>query len=300
MIVGAACSSTDQLLGAPPNETAATTPPHLISTTITTRITLGEPSLGTSTVTEWQFIGTVIDDGEPVICPGVVMTSLPPQCAGVPVAGFDWETVTWGEESNGVRWADFTLVGTYDGEQFEITRPPTPPEGGEEAPFSVPLPCEEPDGGWQISNPATADRDGDAVRYAQAQPEFMGNWSYRLPADAAAYSVKVFTFTDKLEEHAQAIRDIYGGPICVSPARDSLAELEAIRSRVQEVIVSPEAEAAGIYLSNGQYGDTIDILTGGIEFYVLAAEAGAQGWLDAQFGQGVVGLHSRLTRVGQP
>ena len=45
---------------------------------------------------------------------------------------------------------------------------------------------------------------------------------------------------------------------------------------------------------------SIDILTGQIEFYVLAAEAGAQGWLDAQFGQGTVTLQGRLQRVGQP
>ena len=299
MVVAAACSD-DPATGVAPNETAATTPPHLVVTSTTSQVTGLQPNLGTPSVTEWEFIGTVIDDGQPVLCPSGVMDSLPPRCDGVLVIGLDWSTVDWAETAGGVRWADFTLIGTYDGERFELTRPPDPAVWGEETPFSIPLPCEEPEGGWQIINAATADNSGAAVGYAQAQPEFMGNWSYRLPADAAAYSVKVFTFTGRLEQHEQAIRNIYGGPLCVSLTDRSLAELEAIRSKVKEVIVSAEAEAAGIYLSNGQYGDTIDILTGGIEFYVLAAEAGAQGWLDAQFGQGVVGLHSRLTRVGQP
>ncbi len=299
MALASACSD-EPMTGVAPNETAATTPPHLTTPT-TTQPTFGLPNLGPSTVTEWQFIGTVIDDGQPILCPSGVMTSLPPQCQGVPVIGLDWSTVEGVETAGGVRWADFTLVGTYDGSVFELTRPPEPPPvGGGETPFSVPLPCDEPAGGWQIINPATADNSGAAVGYAQAQPEFMGNWSYRLPADAAAYSVKVFTFADKLDEHEQAIRDIYGGPLCVSLADRSLAELEAIRNMVKAVIVSPEAEAAGIYLLDGQYGDTIDILTGQIEFYVLAAEAGAQGWLDAQFGQGTVTLQGRLQRVGQP
>ncbi len=298
LVAFASACSDDPVFGVAPNETAATTPDHL--TTSTTNVTLGEPYVGTSGVTEWRFVGTVIDDGNPLICPGGVMTSLPPQCEGVPLLGLDWSTVDWAETAGGVRWADFTLIGTYDGGAFELTRPPEPPLWGEETPFSTPLPCEEPEGGWKIINAATADRDGAAVGYAQAQPEFMGNWSHRLPADAAAYSVKVFTFTGELVEHEQAIRNIYGGPVCVGLADHSLAELEAIRHEVQEVIVSPQAEAAGIYLMNGQYGDTIDILTGSIEFYVLAADAGGQGWLDAQFGQGVVGLHSLLTRIGQP
>ncbi len=300
LVVLAFACSDDPVIGVPPNETAATTPPHL-TIPAATQPTLGGPNLGISTVIEWQFIGTVIDDGEPVICPGGVMTSLPPQCQGVPVIGLDWSMVEGVETAGAVRWADFTLVGTYDGRAFELTRPPEPPPvGGEETPFSVPLPCEEPDGGWQIINAATADKDGAAVGYAQAQPEFMGNWSYRLPADAAAYSVKVFTFTGKLEEHEQAIRNIYGGPLCVSLADRSLAELEAIRSRVQEVIVSPEAGAAGIYLLNGRYGDTIDILAGTVEFYVLAADTDGQAWLEWQIGESVVSLHSLLTRVGQP
>ncbi len=299
-VVFASACSDEPVFGVAPNETAATTPPHLTTPT-TTQPTFGEPNLGTPTGIEWEFIGTVIDDGQALLCPSGVMTSLPPQCEGVPVLGLDWSTVEGVETAGGVRWADFTLVGTYDGSVFELTRPPEPPPvGGEETPFSTPLPCDEPEGGWQIINAATADRDGAAVGYARAQPEFMGNWSHRLPAEAAAYSVKVFTFTGKLAEHEQAIRDIYGGPVCVSLAHRSLAELEAIRSRVKEVIVSPEAEAAGIYLSNGGYGDTIDVLTGQIEFYVLAAEAGAQGWLDAQFGQGTVTLQGRLQRVGQP
>ncbi|MEE9206379.1 MAG: hypothetical protein V3U50_05290 [Acidimicrobiia bacterium] len=299
-VVSVACSSTDESFNLPPSETAATTPPHEVVTTTTTQATATAPNLGTSSVVEWEFNGTVIDDGQPVLCAGDVMTSLPPQCVGVPVIGLDWSAVDWVETAGGVRWATMRLAGTFDGERFELTRPPEPPVVGDETPFSVPLPCEEPNGGWQIINAATADNDSPAVVYAQAQPEFMGNWVYRLPVDAAVYSVKVFTFTGNLAEHEARLREIYGGALCVSLAHRSLAELEAIRSRVKEVIVSPEAEDAGIYLANGEFGDTIDVISGTIEFYVFAAEAGAQGWLEWQFGEGVVNLHSLLQRLGQP
>ena len=307
--IASACSD-DPATGVAPNETAATTPPHLTTPTTTQR-TLGEPNLGTSTIAEWEFNGTVIDsptDGSEM-CPGMVLDSYPPRCSGIPVVGLDWSDVPWAEavdgadwapEIRGTRWASVRLVGTYDGETFALTRPPGAAVWGEETPFSTPLPCDEPAGGWQVINEGTADRDGAAVGYAQAQPEFMGNWSHRLPADAAAYSVKVFTFTDKLDEHEQAIRDIYGGPLCVSLADRSLAELEAIRNKVKAVIVSPEAEAAGIYLLDGQYGDTIDVLAGTVEFYVLAADTDARAWLEWQIGESVVSLHSLLTRVGQP
>ena len=244
------------------------------------------------TTTEWQFTGMVIDDDGPEICPGGVMDSLPPQCAGVPLDLFDWEEVTGYEEAAGVRWADLTLVGTLSDGFFRLTQPPTSPQWPPEIPSTpVPLPCDEPEGGWQVTNPSTADNLSAAVRYAQSQSEFMGNWNYRN-------MVKVFTFTGNLEQHGAALRDIYGGPLCVSLADRSLAELQAIRTQVKEAIVSDEAAGVGIHLLDGQYGDTIDVILGTVEFYVLAVEPGADDWLSRHFDSGVVKLHSLLQRVG--
>ena len=296
--VGTACSSSEPFLNVPPSETAATTPPHEVASTTTTRLSEVTPELGVPGIVEWQYVGTVIDAGEPILCSPVVLLSLPPQCGGVPVVGLDWSAVDWSDSEQGVTWADLTLIGTFDGREFELTRPPAPPVRREETPVVFPLPCDEPPGGWQVINPATADNESAAVVYAQAQPEFMASWTHRLPSDAAVYSVKVYTFTDRLEEHEQAIRDFFGDALCVGRAHRSLGELEAIRSQVKQVLISPEAKAAGIYLVNGGFSNTIDGRSGTIEVHVFAAEAGAQGWLDWQFGEGVVNLHSRLQRVG--
>ncbi len=265
-----------------------------------TAVPYAGPPPTTSDAVEWEFTGTVIDDRQPHLCPSDVMTSLPPQCAGVPVVGLDWSEVETFETANDVRWTDLTLFGRLSDGVFYLTRPPMPPvwRGGEED-FRTPLPCPEPDGGWRVVDEATADNESAAVAYAQAHPEFLGNWTYQLPP-GTAYSVKVFTFTGNLNQHEAAIRTVYGGPLCVSLASRSLADLEAVRSQVKEVIVTAEAEAAGIHLANGAYGDTVDIFNGTIEFHVLAAEDRAQEWLDAQFGLNTVVLYSRLQRNAQP
>ena len=64
--------------------------------------------------------------------------------------------------------------------------------------------------------------------------------------DPAAFVLNV-TFTGDPAEHEAALREIYGGPLCVSGAERSAAELEAIVAGLGVVLGSAEAEAAGIY-----------------------------------------------------
>jgi hypothetical protein len=69
---------------------------------------------------------TVLDDGEqgPQLC-GAVMESYPPQCGGPDVAGWDWDAVAH-EDAQGVRWGDYLVTGTFDGETFTLTEDPVP------------------------------------------------------------------------------------------------------------------------------------------------------------------------------
>jgi hypothetical protein len=70
-------------------------------------------------------VGTVLDAGTPMLC-WQVLTSLPPQCSGPAIIGWDWSAVPH-EEASGVRWADpVALEVTYDAAAFTITptRPP--------------------------------------------------------------------------------------------------------------------------------------------------------------------------------
>ncbi|WP_306231257.1 hypothetical protein [Agrococcus beijingensis] len=68
-------------------------------------------------------IGTALQnpDGPAMLC-YVVATSLPPQCAGPELVGWDWAAVPH-EEASGVRWSDaaVALRATYDATAFAIT-----------------------------------------------------------------------------------------------------------------------------------------------------------------------------------
>lgn len=64
---------------------------------------------------------TVIDDGGgAVLCQGGVRESYPPQCDGPLISGWDWETVDRFEESGGVRWGEYTLAVTGDGDPVTV------------------------------------------------------------------------------------------------------------------------------------------------------------------------------------
>jgi hypothetical protein len=213
----------------------------------------------------------------------------------------DWADVPWVEEAQGVRWAKMRLVGTFDGTRFTLIGNPEPVRyRGEEEPSDTTPPCPEPGEGWVIVDPATAENEAAAVEYARAQPSFLGNWTHRLPSGSAAYSVKVFTFAERADEHRSRLREIYGGPLCVAGTPYSYLELDAIRREVREVLVTDEARDAGIYAmatdGSGRYAgvDTVDVRKVRVEVRVFAAEPRAQEWLDARFGEGIVAIFSQL------
>lgn len=69
--------------------------------------------------------GTVMDVGGTVeLCLGAVAESYPPQCSGIPVAGWSWDGVEGSDSSGDVRWGAYALQGRYDGSTFTLTQPP--------------------------------------------------------------------------------------------------------------------------------------------------------------------------------
>lgn len=69
--------------------------------------------------------GTVIDTGdEAELCLGGVMESLPPQCTGIPLVGWEWTDIDGSEASGDTRWGAYAVEGTYDGATFTVTSPP--------------------------------------------------------------------------------------------------------------------------------------------------------------------------------
>ncbi|WP_104107868.1 hypothetical protein [Nocardioides sp. 616] len=65
-------------------------------------------------------LGLVMDTGRPELCLGPVAQSWPPQCRGLPLAGWRWSEHPEHEEQDGIRWGSFAVTGTWDGERFTV------------------------------------------------------------------------------------------------------------------------------------------------------------------------------------
>jgi hypothetical protein len=256
----------------------------------------------------YEFNGMVLDKQGvgPHLCL-VVEESLPPQCEGTPLSGLDWADVPWAETAGDTTWAEARVVGTFDGETFTLTQAPEPLEAGPvpgegDDPFASP--CPEPEGGLVVTDPALA-TEGDfenARAYAEAQPDYAGLWVDQLGRpgegdfDPASFVLNV-RFTGGLEAHEADLQAVYGGPLCVSGAARSQAELEAALAQLPVLLGSPEAEAAGIY---GAAGFGIDTMRGLVYVEAFAVTGDGQAWLDDRFGPGVVEVHGALTALEVP
>lgn len=58
------------------------------------------------------------------LCLGAVAESYPPQCSGIPITNWSWNTVDGEEKSGDVTWGSYAVQGTYDGESFTVTQTP--------------------------------------------------------------------------------------------------------------------------------------------------------------------------------
>lgn len=137
--------------------------------------------------------GTVLESPEhgPELCLGPIATSLPPQCGGVPLVGWQWEAVSGEESAIGTTWGSYSVTGSFDGEVLTVTEPPGEPVDpagpgaatAEEDPFATA--CPEPAGGWRAVDPA---RSGEetvqaANAYAMHQSDLAAFWvDYLGPA----------------------------------------------------------------------------------------------------------------------
>ncbi|WP_406673857.1 hypothetical protein WBK31_35795 [Nonomuraea sp. N2-4H] len=73
---------------------------------------------------------TVLESPEhgPQLC-STVAESLPPQCSGPDVVGWDWSKVRH-ESHGGTTWGQYRVVGTWDGAKLTLTEPPGPATSG--------------------------------------------------------------------------------------------------------------------------------------------------------------------------
>ncbi len=260
-----------------------------------------EPALATSgPVTtagpvRYETSTMVIDAGpDPELCLGVVLESLPPQCDGPAVLGWSWDEVDGEEAADGVRWGEYRVVGTWDGEALTLTEPPGPPEPPPPGPADarrLDTPCPPPPGGWAVVDPATATQLGldAAMTYARSQPDFSASWYDRSTSAAAAGNsperhILNVRFTGDVARHEAELRSRFGGRLCVSAGGRPYDELEAIQREVHDEL--------------GALWTSIDEIRSVVVTAVPVVEPGMPAALDERHGPGVVEVQGALQPVG--
>lgn len=254
---------------------------------------------------------TVLDDGDGAeLCLGAVAESLPPQCTGLTLVGWDWSTVSGQfEEVSGVRWGDFIVTGTYGASAGEFT--PTEVVSGEDYEWPTmslddfATPCAEPAGGWQVRDEKTTTTETlDAAHAVAASLEgYAISWVDQSPNPAVSADAQV---TMSPEDRLQAMNDplltilnvrvtgdaaaayaalrgVWGGMLCVSEAEHTEAELNAIRDE----IVSATADKLCVSV-------TADGIAGVIDVGVVYDDGALQARFDEEHGPGMVRVSSWL------
>jgi hypothetical protein len=258
----------------------------------------------------YEASATVLDDADgPKVCVGGVADSLPPQCGGLPLAGWDWTAVEGEQFASGSTWGDFHVVGTYDGETFTVTESGPydrdAADRGSERDFSTP--CPEPDGGWTAVDPGRAsDPDFTAgASVAQARKDYVALWvdyagdftpdelAQRLDDGKPVLQIMNVVVSEDAAGAEAAIREVWGGPLCVTEREGHTAqELAQIREEAERFI-QEELGLRYLWSASGPVGRAAEI-------GVIVDPGGAgQAAVDERFGSGLVRLVPALTPVAE-
>ena len=244
----------------------------------------------------YRVSATVLESAEhgPQLC-GSVAESLPPQCGGPDLVGWDWKAVEH-ESLSGTQWGEYSLVGTYDGDAFALTEPPgEPTRPGGSAGDEYTTPCPKPDGGWRPVDPERAtDDDLNAVNRAASDVDgFTGVWiDQRIPDDELTewnandpkrLVLNVTTAGDPAEME-RAVRAVWGGSVCVSSVDRTEVQLRQAQRGAGEV--------AGGFVSS-----SIDVVTAQVGLTVMVATEELQQDLDDRYGTGTVRLFGVLEPI---
>lgn len=226
----------------------------------------------------------------PQLCTAVGL-SHPPRCGGPDVIGWTWDGLRHSSAGTS-KWGSFDLVGTWDGKSLALTEPPSAFSGANtEPPVDFTSPCTPPPGGWKPLDAAKATSDDlqAAQALAMGSPDFAGLWidetpppDLATPMNNPARLVLNVRFTKDLDKHEARLRQVWGGSLCVSPARHTEAELR----RIQDELTAEGVTFAGA-----------DVITGTVDIGVWVAYESRQRELDAKYGDGLVRLVGTLKPI---
>lgn len=212
-------------------------------------------------------------DGSTTLCIGPQALAIGSRCRGPEVIGYD------GPASEPVR-----VVGRFDGKRLYVTDvlPPGPARDVEaDLAARSRTPCPEPEGGWRITDraKATGTAAGRAMKVARAHPGFAQFW-YDRSFDSVPSVLNVAVAGDR-DAAEEALREVWGGALCVSSADHSQAALKRIATEVFEL---PGASTAAVRLDE-------------VQVELLYDDGSIQAWADATYGQGLVTVSSALVPV---
>lgn len=266
---------------------------------------------------EVRYSGTVLvldtADDVPRLCPAVwaqlPLAPYPPaECPGPlsEVVGWHWAEVAGEETVGATTLGTFDVVGTWDGERFRLTEPAVPGDAGdtENVPGSpdsdTSTPCPEPEGGWQPvdRSKATDEALNAALDRARSSPSFGEAWLDQSYMDAYGSPpagddrwndptrlVLNLAFTESLAEQEQWIREVWGGPLCVSAVEHTHAELSEVQ---QSILDGSDPNMLSAHAA---------VRRGAVVVEALFATPDLQARLDERYGPGLVVVEGWLEPV---
>jgi hypothetical protein len=182
----------------------------------------GQPARGGEQLYGGSF--TVLEDAShgPQLC-AVVAQSLPPQCDGPDIVGWDWDAVD-GEETMGeVTWGSYHVTGSYAGGVFTLTAPAGPPRAGDDGgPGAFPLDpaCDEP----EVIDPTQGSVQWGTLDLSG--PELVATWVNDGPAGTwdGPFVGNVVVLPGAGPAIHDRIRQTYGGRLCVVERQAATAD----------------------------------------------------------------------------
>ena len=242
---------------------------------------------------KYRGSGVVLEDkdGTPELCLGGILDSLPPQCGGLPIEGWDWGSVRGEESAAGVTWGSYEVTGFYDGDTFTLVDAGAPPESPvEDNPIETP--CSRPEGGWEVPDPdlmSESDRLR-AIKAARQESDFSGAWLDYIGEPSEFTSdeniILTLSFTGDVDLHESRTRELYGGPLCVTRHERTLDQL----LRIQKELSGTVGRDLGLeVLGSGVYEDR-----NVVELEVIVIDAATQNEIDERYGIGTVTITPAL------
>ena len=234
-------------------------------------------------------------DGAPaVLCLGIVLDSLPPQCDGLELTGWDWDSVDGEESSGGATWGYYELTGHLDGKNFDVVSagPPPPYEGENE---TIETACDEPAGGWERPDPSKmseTDR-ARAVREARREPDFAGAWVDQIgPSDPGTDNAEMIldlAFTGDLDRHERDARRHWGGALCISSHEIAYDRL----MRIQNELIGAVGKELGLEVLTAGSSENRNV----VEISVVTIDVATMSEIERRYGPGTVEVVAQLEPV---